>query len=61
MNLRAKHPSNKELLQRKVVKYGRRKKITEKKKGCYLFGVIHGVHAYESKTSIKQRNTTKNS
>jgi len=30
-------------------------KIVEKKKSCYLFGVLHPVHEYESKISIQQK------
>jgi len=52
MNLRAKHPSNREKLQRKIVKYGRRTKDCREEKSCYLFGVLHGAHESKSKTFI---------
>jgi len=34
-------------------------KIIEKKKSCYLFGVLHGAHESNSKASIQHRETTK--
>jgi len=37
-------------------------KIAEKKKRCYLFGVLNGIHESHNKTSTQQKkNTNKNS
>jgi len=34
-------------------------KIPEKKKNCYLFGVLHPIHEYESKIFIQQKKYNK--
>jgi len=52
MNLRAKHPSNRGKLQKKV-KYGRRTKNRREEKSCYLFCALHGAHKSDSKTFIQ--------
>jgi len=49
MNLRAKHSSNVEKLQIKLVEYSRRTKKCREEKNCCLFGVFHCAHESESK------------
>jgi len=53
MNLKEKPWYNRQMLQIKLVKYGRRTKNQREKRSCYLFCVIYRVHESQKKTVIQ--------